>query len=252
MKDQLRQIRHQPLSSLLKLVSPERKDSVGEDEIERFRTAYWMYYLSLDRLLPEMSLAARWRTGPYWALREGMKYTSYERRLAKRYNLVAKYIELDFINSIIHARIVLDRVAGLSRFFLRGSALPSFTSFAEHRKFFITLTNPYKGHEEYAEYIRSKTDWFEVLKSVRDKFLVHIGPRHHKFWGFPAETWELDLTLLLYGDKTRSPPLQILEFSVPRLAKEIDGFLRWFSAYGVRSFEEADLESGKVRTPEEI
>jgi hypothetical protein len=211
-----------------------------EDEIERFQAAYWMYYLALERLLPLISLIERWRNTVYFARREHQRgnfvpYTPSDRKLAERYNKSAKYLEFDFINLILHCRIVVDRIAGLSRSFLmvQKQELPSFTSFAEHRKFFMRLTRHYGVHEEYAEYIRSHTEWFVVLKTIRDKFLVHVGPRHRKMWLLPGFS-DRDIALMVLQDPKENPErLQVL--SIQWLIEEVDVFLRWFSDYGTKS-----------------
>lgn len=233
-RNQLRRLRDDPLYPFLECLHSTREPRFWEDEIERYQMAYWFYYLSLERLLPEMSLAARWRNGPYWARREQRKYTDSERKLAERYNAIARYVECDFINCVIHARILLDRVASLSSAFLTGSKLPSFTSFAKHRKFFLKMTDLRGDHDEYAICIRSRTDWFDVLKNVRDKFIVHLGPKHRKLWAIPYGSREVDLTLIL--DPMRNPPPgHTLVMSIPSLVQEVDEFLQWFAAYGMRS-----------------
>lgn len=237
-RNQLRRLRDEPLYPFLERLRSTREPTFWEDEIERYQMAYWFYYLSLERLLPEMSLAVRWRNGPYWAIREHRKYTDSERKLAARYNAIARYLEYDFVNCIIHTRILLDRVASLSRTFLAGGKLPSFTSFAKHRKFFLKSTHRYGDHEEYAAHIRSRTNWFGVLKNVRDKFIVHLGPKHRKFWGIPYGRREVDLTLFLDSDQN-PPPRHTLTMSIHSLVREVDGFLRWFTAYGMRSLDRA-------------
>ena len=138
---------------------------------------------------------------------------------------------------------MLDRVAGLSRSFLVGQELPSFTSFAQHRKFFIKLARPFGDQEDYAKYMRSETGWFETLKNVRDKFLVHQGPSHRKLWLLAGLTRDVELMLLLNPEQNPvQNPERFLVLSVHRLVKEVDRFLRWFCAYGVRSLSQTRSE----------
>jgi len=85
-------------------------------------------------------------------------------------------LSLDYEDFLIHSRILMDRVIFLAQFLLpRTPNRPSPTSFTEHRKFFRNTRNiPFRGDEEYAEYIRGDTQWYEtLLRSYRDDFVVH-------------------------------------------------------------------------------
>src|SRR5690349_21833634 len=132
----LAQYRRDPLYGLIAELGGYDRPRILHDDISMYQLAYSWYYLSLQRFLPAMSLAVRWSKGPYWALREGRAYTPRESAIAQRYNEVAPYLYLDFYNCLLYARILLDRVAALSRVFLTAGDRPSFTSFNEHKKFF--------------------------------------------------------------------------------------------------------------------
>jgi hypothetical protein len=187
-----------------------------------------------------MSLAVRWSKGPYWTRRTGGKYTPGERKLATEYNMIARFLEFDFFNCLLYARMLLDRTVSLSRHFLKGKELPSFTSLNEHKKFFQRQTRPYGDHEEYAVYIREKTDWFDMpLKIVRDKYLVHSGPNHMRVFGYPGGHHELGLSILIpAGPNPIDKPLErvtVIVVSIPELSRDIADFLAWFCNYGIKT-----------------
>ena len=236
-RNELAKYRRDPLFPFIYLLEGYHSIKVLEDQVSMYQLAYSWYFLSLERFLPEMSLAIRWSKGPYWALKEGRKFTAAERKLAGRYSSVARYLYLDYYNCLIYARILLDRVAGLSRLFLLRGNRPSFTSFADHKKFFKKQTSPYGEHEAYATYIRQNTDWFETpLKEVRDKFIVHASPRHMRNSGYPQGDSELSLVIILPDDPKGAKPLsnvRAIFVSIPKLAQDMHGFLTWFNEYAV-------------------
>lgn len=104
------------------------------------------------------------------------------RVIADKYSEIAPYTELEIVNCLIHARILLDRLTALSSRFLTGGNRPSFKSFSDHKKFFLKLREPYGEHESHADYVRRGTSWFEMpLKEVRDNCAVHSAPKHMRF-----------------------------------------------------------------------
>jgi hypothetical protein len=147
-------------------------------------------------------------------------------------------LEFDFFNCLLHARILLDRTIALSRYFLKENNPPSFGSFSEQKKFFRRRKQPYGSHEEYADHIREKTDWFDMpLKIVRDKFLVHAGPKHMRVFGYPGRGREFGLTIVLPNSPNPDKPLERVKaivVSIPELARDMESFLKWFCDYGLR------------------
>lgn len=231
---ELRRISRDPLEPLIKLVRGEKVEILSND-VSRYLEAYWFYYLSFERYLTEMSIAARYSKGPYWVSRSGGadKFTPAQRKLADQRRKIARYLEYDLVNCLIHSRILLDRTVGLAHYFLSGKRLPSFTSFDDHKKFFLRFGN----HGAYGEYIRTKTDWFEMpLKTVRDKFIVHASPKHMKFMGYPSGEWALDLNIFLPDGEDRERPLskvKVIRVNALRLSQDIETFLVSFSQFGV-------------------
>lgn len=239
----LARYRVDPLFEAIDQVAGYHQLRILHDDISMYQLAYSWYYLCLQRFLPEMSLAVRWSKGPYWALKSGRKYTPYEAKIAERYNQVAPFLYLDFYSCLLYARILLDRVAALSRLFLTEGNRPSFTSFNDHRRFFMKRTAPYGLHEEYAKYIRECTGWFEMpLKYVRDHFIVHSSPKHMRHFGYPMGDNELTLILSVHQkDKNdeSSERVKHIVVSIPRLAEEVNEFLQWFNDYSVRALSRA-------------
>ncbi|HQR34046.1 MAG TPA: hypothetical protein PLK30_15015 [Blastocatellia bacterium] len=237
-KKELAKYRSDPLYAFIDKLEGYHKLKIIEDDVSMYQLSYSWYYRSLERFLPEMSIAVRWFKGPYWALKEGRRYTDSERKIAEKYNAVSKYLYLDYYNYILYARIVLDRVAALARTFIKESNKPSFTSFNDHKKFFKKLTADYGENEEYARYIREKTDWFEMpLKQVRDQFIVHAAPRHLRIFGYPGGDNELALIINLPFEPTSPAPLaqvKTITVSIPRLAEQIHEFLLWFNSYALK------------------
>ncbi len=209
---------------------------IMESEGSRYAEAYEFYYLSLDRFLPELSLAMRYDKQVRLKAEWQVPYTDHQRRLADRYNAIKRYLLYDLVNCLIHARILMDRIAALSRHFLKGGQLPSFTSFNAHKKFF-TAGRFIAGHEEYGRVIAEETDWFDVpLKLVRDKYLIHASPQHHRVFGFSSS----DLNLVIMkptGDDPKKPlrQVQCIITSIPVLAEQVHAFQVWFCNYAVNA-----------------
>jgi hypothetical protein len=135
------------------------------------------------------------------------------------YSALRPFIEVDFVNCLIHARIVCDRCIGLARHFIRSHPSPSFNSFHDHKRFFTRLQHPYAPHEEYAQYFRNNTAWFDMpLKPVRDQFFVHQGPPHMRVLGYESDH-DLQMLILLPKGSARRPfeHTQAVRVSVRRL-----------------------------------
>lgn len=240
----LARYRDDPLFELIDLAAGYHQLRILHDDISMYQLAYSWYYRCLQRFLPEMSLSVRWYKGPYWALKSGRKYTPNEAKIAKRYNQVAPFIYLDCYSCLLYARILLDRVAALSRLFLTEGDRPSFTSFNDHKRFFMKRTIPYSTHEEYAKYIRECTGWFDMpLKHVRDHFIVHSSPKHMRVFGYPLGDNELNLILSVPQNEKRDSPsggVKHIVVSIPSLAEEVNGYLQWFNTYAVRALGRAE------------
>lgn len=239
-RNEIRRLAQDPMRQFLDTVQPERTVMIQNAAV-RYEEAYRCFYLSVKRYLPAMSLAIRWHNGPRWALRYGDKYTPSERKVADRYNEVAPYLDLDFYACLLWARILLDRTISLSRYFIEEPERPSFTSFNQHRRFFLRQSMPYGRHEAYAAYFREETGWFEEpLKLVRDKFVVHASPAHGKFLAFPGPGNELSLTIFIAEDSEKPlDKVRLLQIGIPQLAREVHEFLSWYADYAQAALKRA-------------
>jgi hypothetical protein len=245
---ELKRLRRDPLEKLLAAIEPAPVSIVSSDTT-RYRNAYYFYYLSMDRYLHEMSVAARYTIG---GLKYVRKYRPLQRRLAERYKAVSPFLEYDLTNCLLHSRILLDRVAGLARFFLRGEQLPSFTSFSDHKKFFLRLVKPFGQDEAYASYIRNETPWFDMpLKEVRDKFVVHSSPKHMSFLGYPGGSdYELSLNIMLPDSEDPDKPfgkVKVIMVSPLRLSHDLERFLDWFCSYGLAAINRSRRRAGAAK-----
>jgi len=235
-KKELKRIRTNPLRELLTLLDKEDVKIVSDD-FSQYWESYSFYYLSFERYLPSMSIAARYSKGPYWIRRSGGKYTESEQALADKYNAIKHFLAFDTNNCLLYARIPLDRTVALSRYVLNERQLPSFTSFNSHKKFFGKLHSKYGDHESYAEYFRTNTNWFDMpLKYVRDKILVHASPKHLKFLGYPNGGYHLDMIVELPDTSTGNVSFartKHIRVNALQLSYDIESFLIWFNNYAV-------------------
>ncbi|MRW88402.1 hypothetical protein GJ699_00190 [Duganella sp. FT80W] len=211
-------------------------DPVASSDVSRYLDAYKLYYLSVRRYLTNMSIVARYMSSAYYARKYRRKYSPPEKAIAEKYREVAPYTELEIINCLIHARILLDRVTSLSSHFLRVGNRPSFKSFNDHKRFFKKLTAPYGDHEPYAEHIRDETAWFEMpLKAVRDDFVVHSAPKHMRFVALPND-FEVELLILRADGIPPEKPFANatpIRVNILRMSYDIEKFLQWYCNYAI-------------------
>ena len=246
-----------PLTPFLLAIDADKQSQFLVGETGRYVQACHYYHLCLgcfcqpktrpfvDRkeghfgyLARTLTIEIRWQKDLKWIRGRGQRYTDHQKKTAQKYHTHKHFTELDFINCLLHARIVCDRAIALSRRFLQGhQQLPSFTSFNKHRDFFIQREHTIPSHTEYAQYIRQDTDWFEILKPIRDKFIVHHGPKHTRWMGWQSD---YDLELMLNVPE-KSEELfgkgQLISISIRRLARDLRQFLTWFSGYGLEALE---------------
>ena len=233
-KNTIKEIHHNPLFPLISyLKENDILFVVIQDEFTKHIQAYEFYFRSVERFLKNMSISRRWENNCKYVLKYRGKYSKQQKVISEKHKKVKFYLELDFFNCIIYARILMDRTISLARYFIDEKIFPSFTSFNDHKKYFLKQKNIYGKHEDYAKYIREKTEWFDVpLKVIRDKFLVHAGPKHMQIFGWP-DTFNLDLIVQPISQKQDSQN-EIIIINIVNLAGEIKIFLTWFAQYGLK------------------
>jgi len=225
----------EPLKALIHVIDdPDSEFTKGD--VGRYLQAYSWYSLCLRRILTHMSLARRADAELRYHPRNE-KYSDRQKQLAEKHNELGPYTELDYQNLITYSYILLDRVIALSRRFLNGSNLPSFTSFNKHKKFLIKNPNSLdSNYSEYIKYITQNTEWFEIpLKVLRDKILMHSSGRHMSFLGWGESNCDLEMVTIIPATKNQTKLLEkgkAIEFSPRRLARDIESFLTWFAKYG--------------------
>jgi hypothetical protein len=235
-KRELTRLRVDPLNEFITALRTSKpRRLMVHDDTTLYEQAYDFYVLSLSRYLPLASLAWRCRHMKWWTRENGHIVGADRRQLAKRHNKEMPYAMYEIINCLLHTRILLDRTVRLSRNFLNGGRTPSFTSFSDHKAFF--RREAVVGHEAYGDYIRDKTDWFDIpIKYVRDKFFVHAGPVRGERLGYPGGDGELCLHIMVpkepYAEKYLAQ-IDLYVVSIPRMMRDVDAFLHWFAAYGI-------------------
>lgn len=235
-RNEIKRIRDDPLQKYLDLAYSNREPGGVRD---RYEYAFYLYVRSMERVFEQISTAVRYRKGPYYVKRYGGRFTTGQKKLADKARRLRPYMELDCSTSLLHTRILLDRVTALSRAFLNGPKLPSFTSFSDHKKFFEKNPNVLEGHEEYVRYMREETSWFDIpIKFVRDKFFVHQGPKHFMVYTIGWENDDnLTLNILLLPDRNRAK-MEWIRFNPWRMSYDVENYLRWFSKYAVSKYKE--------------
>jgi hypothetical protein len=144
---------------------------------------------------------------------------------------------------IIHACILLDRTITLSRRFLTGHQLPSFTSFSKHKAYLSKTQGGLDvAHRAYVTQITESTDWFDIpLKVLRDKFLMHSAEKHMSFFGWNGMSkWDLEMLTMIPASRAQQKlfeKVKIISFTPRRLARDMETFLNWFASYGVKKLE---------------
>lgn len=213
------------MGPLLDAIAPEF--AILSDDTSQYQRAYLLYVLCQERFLTAMSVAARANRLPNFTYR-----TESQKRLARRYTETRRYLELDLINLVLHTRILLDRAIGLSHRFLPVNLRPSFSSFSDHKKFFCQPARDIGDYGDYASHFRNNTEWFETpLKIIRDKYIVHLAPKHMQFLGWPNDH-ELHFNVLVPSDGRSMAGVRVLSLSPFRLSYEVEAFLSWFANYG--------------------
>jgi hypothetical protein len=238
LSNEMRRFRTDPLAMYVESIT-DTQAMYFRGDTGRYSQGFGWYSLCLGRALEHCSVARRWNSDLRWHP-AAVRYSARQKAIAAKQREIGPYQELDYQNLIIHACILLDRTIALSRRFLSGGKLPSFTSFARHKDFL----KKHRGalghtHIEYVDYVATQTDWFEVpLKVLRDKYLMHSAERHTSFFGWSGSgNWDLEMiTMVAQRANQKSPisPGKWIIFTPRRLARDMESLLSWFSDYAIR------------------
>lgn len=233
-KKESRRFKKDPLENLIHTIG-DRGAVFMKGDIGRYLQAYSWYSLCLKRCFEHISLARRADSELRYHPRNE-KYSKRQKQIAKQYNATRPYLELDYQNLIIHACILLDRTITMSRRFLVGGRLPSFTSFNKHVEFLSKNPNALGLlHNEYQEKLSSCSEWYNIpLKVLRDKYLMHSSEMHMAFFGWSETNWDLEMITIIPAKPNQDGPLKNVKwicFTPRQLARNIEGFLKWFAVY---------------------
>lgn len=237
-KNELRRFRFDPLRGYLAMLDDITAEMFHGD-VGRYVQAFYWYALSISRVLEHCSIARRWDRELRWHP-AAIKYSKRKSQIARKRRASRPYQELDYQDLIIYTCILLDRTISLSRRFLRGRRLPSFTSFKNHKAFLRKQKNGLDiEFHDYADHIASTTDWFEIpLKVLRDKYLMHSSEKHMSYFGWSTDgQWDLEMSTIIGASRHQDNPLEkpkLISFSPRRLARDVEAFLLWFSKYAMR------------------
>lgn len=238
---EVRRIKIDPLRTFLDIAYPDPELGGVKSYYEE---AFSLYSRAMERSLEQVSTLVRYRKGPHYVRRYGGgPYGPGQQKLADKWKSLHPFAALDISTCVLHTRILLDRTIALSRSFLVGSRLPSFTSFNNHKRFFEKHPDALPKHREYGKHLVDNTDWFDrPLKEVRDKFLVHSASKHSKIFTIGWEGGDdLTLNILIYEERG----IRRLSLNIWRLSYEIGEFLAWFAEYGIGAIKkEARPTSG--------
>jgi hypothetical protein len=244
---ELRLLRRDPLGPVLDLIKNDEAVVLHRDA-GRYVQALEFYVLSAERCLLNISIGTRYyrQVTPY--LGGHRRLTPRRRLLSRQYSARARFFRLDLMNLLLHSRILLDRTITFSRRFLLGPELPSFSSFADHRKFFQKRPDALSPrHLSYARHIAQQTSWFDMLKSVRDKIVVHIGPPHFQFVTYPSSH---DMGMFFALDNRQPwadyPQASSVTFSARRTIQNVREFLTWYSDYTVGALRDCPISKSKA------
>lgn len=247
LKREMRRFCRDPMDSCLTLIN-DREAQLFQGDIGRYVQAFGWYSLCLKRTLNLCSVARLYDKELRWHP-VNREFSLRQRGIVAKAKAAMPYIELDYQNLIIHAYILLDRTIAISRRFLQGGNLPSFTSFSKHKAFLKTNAGALsKHHGEYIYLIVNGTGWFEVpLKLLRDKYLMHAAERHVVFFGWHnGNDWDLTMTTMIGEHPHQTNPLgrgKWITFSPRRLARDMESFLAMFSTYAQKHIKEVQREN---------
>lgn len=185
----------------LRRAIPEHRDAqpleILRDELDRFLQADEQFFLAAARTLTGMKDAL-------WLDARGVDgiFSPCE---AARARSCQRYFAHDCFSLLIHARIVCDRA--LPALGMAEPALQiSLTSFQDHRQKVLSGAALPESLAQWTEYVRTRTQWFRLVKDLRDDFLVHQGPKHMLSFGQRTDH-DIEMVVMIPRDPRSPKPL---------------------------------------------
>jgi len=228
---ELKRFAKDPLEPLIQQMCGESSELL-KDDIGRYIESYSWYLMCLKRCFEHMSISRRWYAEVKYHPKN-KKFSERQCLISEKYWGATPYMMLDYQNLIVHACMLLDRSVTLTRHFLSGGSLPSFTSFNKHMNFLERNPSALAAeHKPYRSIVLSCKSWFHIpLRVLRDKYLMHSAEKHMAFLGWGKSDWDMELVTMIPRNLRQEKPLQdmkVISFTPRRLARDIEAF---FSGY---------------------
>lgn len=194
---ELRPLRGNALRRAILQHRDARRLAVLRDELDRFLQADEHFFLAAARTLVGMKHAL-------WLDAQDSD-AGLSPPQAARARACQRYFAHDCFSLLIHARIVCDRALPALR--LAESTLQiSLTSFHDHRRKLMSGAALPERLARWVEYVRTRTEWFRLVKDLRDDFLVHQGPRHMLSFGQRSDH-DIEVVVIIPTDPSGPRPL---------------------------------------------
>ena len=166
-------------------------------ELDRYLQADEHFFLAAARALLSMK-DALWLDG----LAEDGGLSPAE---AARARSCQRFFVHDCSSLLLHTRILCDRALPTLRFV--SATLPiSLTSFQDHRRKILAGAELPDSLARWADYVRANTRWFDLLKELRDDFVVHQGSRHMLFF-WQRSDHDIEMVIMVPRDPRSPRPL---------------------------------------------
>lgn len=145
---------------------------------------------------------------------------------------------IDIVSLIVFVNILMDDIARFLRFLFRGESTPETKNFDKLKK---TMNNLEGQKLEELNRIIQNTDWYQELKDLRDKPIVHKG---HKDSGIGIDRERIGIYLRYIEDrKIRETFISNLE--IDKIRENVYGFLKGLNEFLCRNFDHLPLEVTK-------
>jgi hypothetical protein len=194
---ELRPLRRNSLRRAILQHLAAQPPAVLRDELDRFLQADEQFFLAAARTLLSMKDAL-------W-LDDRASDGRLSPSEAARARTCQRYFTHDCSSLLIHARIVCDRALPVLRI-AEPRLQISLTSFQDHRRKVLSGSQLPTALAPWAQYVGTRTQWFQLVKDLRDDFLVHQGPRHMLFFGQRSDN-DIEMVVMVPREPRSPKPL---------------------------------------------
>lgn len=147
---------------------------------------------------------------------------------------------IDIVSLIVFLNILMDDIARFLKFLFRSESTPKTKNFDKLKK---TMNNLEGQKLEELNRIIQNTDWYQELKELRDKPIVHKGQKDS---GIGIQGERIGIYLRYIQDrKIRETFISNLE--IDRICENVYDFLKSLNEFLCRNFDYLPLEATKKR-----